>query len=426
MTKWIIYAQDYGQPAPGDWYDAVTDAGLDNTGSQSVTSGIVSAIEDYKALGKDGLYFPPGTYLLSTALTVPNDSVLLGTKNTGPDACTAHLAGQVVCGSRSSFTDLKIGPETAGLAGLRNVDGADDTSFTRCHFRGGGAASDEYNSPTCCLGGGRALSNAVFTDCEFERSLGDNWTGPGDNTHIDNVIRIDARSGKRIDTVTFDGCHFGVSNGVATGSKRMGIEVWSGHGATDQFRNMTFRSCVFEATNNCQLDFSCYGDSLQAENILVEGCTFKGGGVGMTSAGWGYAICLEWPKNVVIKNNTFYRCSETAINTNNYTQPYDGNWKITGNTFDFDTAYEGITARMGIIVMQGANSTITGNTFNWHGSFSGWASNGCILFAHSDATGNTVTGNTFNVSQTQNVGNNWDGATDNGEPWTGTNTINRS
>ena len=140
MTKWIIYAQDYGQPAPGDWYDAVTDAGLDNTGSQSVTSGIVSAIEDYKALGKDGLYFPPGTYLLSTALTVPNDSVLLGTKNTGPDACTAHLAGQVVCGSRSSFTDLKIGPETAGLAGLRNVDGADDTVFTRCHFRGGGAA----------------------------------------------------------------------------------------------------------------------------------------------------------------------------------------------------------------------------------------------------------------------------------------------
>ena len=93
---------------------------------------------------------------------------------------------------------------------------------------------------------------------------------------------------------------------------------------------------------------------------------------------WGYAICLEWPFDVTIRNNHFHRCHEAAIFCANFGQSYDTRWIITGNTFDWDTAEQGITARRSIVVLTGANNVITGNTFNWHGTFSGWATNGCV------------------------------------------------
>ena len=135
-------------------------------------------------------------------------------------------------------------------------------------------------------------------------------------------------------------------------------------------------------------------------------------GAGVRYAG-GYAICLEWPFDVTIRNNHFHRCHEAAIFDNNYGQSYDTRWIITGNTFDFDTAEGGITARRGIVALTGANNVITGNRFDWHGTFSGWSSNGCVELGGANATGNTVTGNTFNVSQTQAVSNQWGGATGN-------------
>jgi hypothetical protein len=403
------------------YYDAVTDGGCDNTGESDCVSDILAAVTAYKAAGKDGLYFPAGTYLLDSALTVPDGTVLVGS---GMD--TAWLSGQVVFGSTSSFTDLKIGPSSAGVAGLKNIDGANGTSFTRCHFRGGGAESDNDNSSTVNLADYQVdLANLTFTDCEFERSLGTAWSGSGDNTHRENTISLYANY-STIDTVTFDGCHIGVSNGVASGSQRMGVEVWTAHNASSWIRDITFTGCEFEPSDVNSLDFSCYSDSTQFDGVVVEDCIFHGAGADLKGTSWGQAITLEWPINVTITGNTFYRCSQGAIYPN-YRTPfsYDQNLVVTGNTFDFDTVEAGITAGAGtgMLVTHGANGTITGNTFNWHGASNILA---CVWFEGANSTGNTVTGNTFNLSATQTIGRNGGGATGNGEPWTATNTVNRS
>ncbi|MCK9629936.1 MAG: right-handed parallel beta-helix repeat-containing protein [Bacteroidales bacterium] len=402
-----------------DYYDAVTDGGCDNTGESDCVADILAAVTAYKAAGKDGLYFPAGTYLLSSALTVPDGTTFVGSGMT-----TAWLQGQVWFGSSSSFTDLKIGPASAGVSGLANTDGASGSSFTRCHFRGGGAESDAHNSSTVNLGDGYDLANLTFTDCEFERSLGTAWTGSADNTHRENTVSIYAAN-NTVDTVTFDGCDIGVTNGVAAGSQRMGVEVWTYGNAASWWKSVTFTGCHVRPTNVQGLDFACYADSTQADGVLVEGCTIHGAGVDPKGTAWGQGITLEWPKNVTIKNNTFYCCTEGAIYPNYTGFSYDQNLEVTGNTFDFDTAEGGIVAdgSTGMFVTHGANGTITGNTFIWHGEDNIL---GCVWFQGENSTGNTVTGNTFNVSLTQTIGRNLGDAANNGEPWTGTNTVNRS
>jgi hypothetical protein len=402
------------------YYDAVTDGGCDNTGESDCVSDILAAVTAYKAAGKDGLYFPAGTYLLSSALTVPDGTTLVGSGMT-----SAWLCGKVWFGSTSDFTDLKIGPASAGLTALRNTEGSNGSSFARCHFRGGGAAyPDETNYQTVLIGRGRDVSNLTFTDCEFERSLGEAWHGDAYPTARENTVSITAM-GNTVDTVTFNGCHFGVSNGVATGSQRMMVECWTAHGAGNWWKNLRFTGCEFEVSNVQTLDFACYGDSGQGDGVVVEDCLFHGAGANTMGTAWGQGVTLEWPKNVTITDNTFYRCTEGAIYPGYTGFSYDQNLVVTGNTFDFDTAEGGITAdsSTGQFVTHGANGTITGNTFIWHG-----ASDilGCVWFAGENSTGNTVTGNTFNVSTTQTIGRNTGGAASNGEPWTSTNTINRT
>ena len=372
---------------------SVTSRGAVGNGESDDAAAIAETVHAAARAAK-GVYVPPGMYRINSRLVVPDGLAVYGA-----GMARSWLQGQVVFGSASSFTDLKIGPSSAGLAGLKNSDGARGTTFTRCHFRGGGATSDNDNSSTVNLGDGYDLSDLTFKDCEFERSLGTSWSGRSDIVHRDNVVSIYA-SRNTVDTVTFDGCHLGVSNGVASGAQRMMVEVWAGHGVDNLYKNITFRGCDIEPSNAQGLDFSCYADSGQGDGVLIEGCTLYGAGVDPKGTAWGQGITLEWPKNVTIRNNTFYRCSEGAIYPNHYGFSYDSNLTVTGNTFDFDTAYGGITAdsSTGMCVTQGANGTITGNTFIWHG-----ASDllGCVWFAGANSTGNTVTGNVFKLSQTQ-------------------------
>jgi hypothetical protein len=368
-------------PVTGNYYNAVTQGGLDNTGATSVTSGVGTCVTAYKNGGYDGLYFPTGTYLLSTALTVPDGTTLVGS-----GMSSAWLRGLVNFGSSSSFTDLKIGPNTASSSGgLRNVSGAANTSFTRCHVRGGDTGNSYANfalTNTC--------SYLTFTDCEFERSL------YSSGTDFWNTISIYPTG--VIHHLTFDGCKFGVTNGTAEGASRMVIEVWTNHGTSNRWEYLTFTGCEFMASDNHQLDLACYGDSGQANHVLVEDCTFHGAD---NSGGrrWGYGICLEWPTDVVITGNHFHRCSEAGIYSANFGQSYDTYWEITDNTFDWDTAENGIDITRSIIALTSSYNTVTGNTFDSHSAL-GWPY-GCVeLNGENAATchDNTVTGNTFNMT----------------------------
>lgn len=395
------------------YYDAVTDGGCDNTGESDCVSDILAAVTAYKAAGKDGLYFPAGTYLLSSALTVPDGTTLVGSGMT-----SAWLCGKVWFGSTSDFTDLKIGPASAGVSGLANTDGADGTSFTRCHFRGGGAASDAHNSSTVNLGDGYDLANLTFTDCEFERSLGTSWSGAADNTHRENTVSLYA-NGNTVDTVTFDGCHLGVSNGTATGAQRMMVETWTAHSAASWWKDITFHDCELETSNITTLDFACYSDSTQGDGVVIDGCTFHGAGVDTKGTAWGHGICLEWPVNITITGNHFHRCYEAAVYTTNTGLPADEHLSVTGNTFDWDTIEEEIIAHRSIIANSGSNAEITGNTFECHEDITAV----CVELTGADCTGNTVTGNTFNLNATETAIGQYGGATGNTVT---PNTINRT
>jgi len=347
-----------------------------------------------------GVYLPAGTYL-AHSITVPSGLAVYGA-----GMGKTWLKGSFVFRSYSSFTDLKIGD--AGPS-VRHTNGATTTSFTRCHFRGGGSGSE-----TLLLGGERSLYHITFTDCEIERTCGTGVGLSGGNT----MSIYASQGGYVIEDITFEGCHFGVSNGTATGAPRMMVECWTAHDANSHWKNLTFRNCEFEPSNYHTLDFACYGDSGQGDGVLVEGCTFHGAGVPgawlTENEDWGYAIDLEWPKNVVIRNNHFHRCFNSAINDSNFGQPYNTAWTITGNTFDWDTTEQGIDAYRGIVCLSGANNIITNNTFYDHAGFTSWPTNGCVEFRYSTATGNTVTGNTFYLgTHDPNATNQWNGATGN-------------
>lgn len=372
LTEYIIYNINF-PPQVGV-------SALDYCAGDGETDDRENILAAIAAANGDPVYFPTATYYLATALTVPDGSKLVGSGMT-----TAWLQGKVVFGSTSTFTDLKIGPASAGVAGLRNVDGSDGSSFTRCHFRGGGDVTGADHQ-TVTLGYNTDISNATFTDCEFERSLGT----------ARNTVSVTASG--TIDTVTFDGCHFGVTNGVASGSGRMMVECWTAHGAENWWKDLTFTDCEFEASYQTQLDFACYGDSTQGDGVHVEGCTFHGAGVGMTSHGFGYGICLEWPANVVITGNTFYCCYEAGVYDSNFGQSYDTAWEISDNEFGWDTAEGGITANRSVINLGGANNVVTGNTIACHYELPYYA---CVELNGANCTGNTVTGNTFNLNATQ-------------------------
>jgi len=401
-------ASQWGQTVSGGSQPAnsinARDYGALGNGTTDDSAAILRAIT---AASGRVVYFPAGTYRLANSLTIPDNAKL-----TGDSMATSWLQGQIIFGSDSTFTDLKIGSASASDAktSVRNVDGATGSNFIRCHFRGGGGTGSD--AQTMALGGGRDLYNTTFTYCEWERSLGTSYNG---NTGAaENTLSITA-NGNVVSGVTFENCHLGVSNGVATGAQRMMVEVWTAHGTSNWWRNITFRGCEFETSNYHQLDFACYGDSGQGSGVLIENCTFHGGGRAplLADRRWGYAICLEWPADVTIRNNHFHRSDEAAVFSANFGQSYDTHWIITGNVFDWDTAEDNIVARRSIIALTSSNNTITGNTFIFHGDFYAWPGNGIVEFGGANATGNDLTNNTFQVSQTQRITNQWNGASGN-------------
>jgi len=387
-------------PTPTSAAFNVLDYGAHADGTTDDAAHIQNAIA---AAHGGTVYFPAGTYKLASTLAVPN-----GTKLVGAGMTSAWLQGRVDYGSDCTFTDLKIGD--LGKCAIHNLDGSAGSTFTRCHFRGGGGAytGEEANYSTVVVGRGNDVSDLTFTDCEFERSLGTAWHGDGYATARENTIDVYAH-GNTIDGLTFTGCHFGVSNGTATGAQRMMIEVWAADGAGSWWRNLHFDDCVFEVANIHQLDFSCYGPGVtgnpsgRGTNVLVENCLFKGSYGNYVSA-WGYGICSESVDNLTIRKNTFYRCRANAISAINRGWTQDNHMVITGNTIDYDVS-NGVTPGDCAVSILTNNASFIGNTITYSGIFTQWAGpvciNGQIEDGVSGGRGNTITGNTFRHNAAQ-------------------------
>jgi hypothetical protein len=369
-----------------------------------VTSDNAAILSAINAANGKVVYFPAGTYKLTSILIVPNEATLAGSLNVGPTNNTAWLEGRVDYGSNCNFTDLKIGPAVAGRTSTHPVDGSNGTTFTRVHFRGGGG-NEQIDYSTLTIGDHSDVSNLTFTDCEVERSLG-----------TFNAISIYAQS-NIVDGVTFTNCHFGVSNGIATGSRRMMIEAWTSPGVSNQWRNLTFIGNTFEPSYWTQLDLASYGPgssqgaSGRGTNVLVQNNIFKGGGYNQGGGDnlFGYAICSESALNTIITGNTFYRSYYLAIHSINYGWPADNNMQITNNTFNNDISYinTDVHATGGIITLENSGAVVTGNTLRSSALLGTWRK--FIELTAGDNYGgvlggsnHTVTGNTIyhNSSQT--------------------------
>ena len=293
-------------------------------------------------------------------------------------------------GSNDVVRDLKIGD--AGMNAVRNATGATNTLFERCRFRGGGGANWTY---VVKLGGsGGSCDHITFRDCEVERNLGVEVAGEDRGF---NNIGIWTDGDSRVSDVTFEGCRIGASNGQGghdTGAPRMGLECFVSGGTTGYgWRNITLRGCVFEAADFHTADFSDQPEA-RGTGLLIEGCTFKGGGY--TNVKWQWTLALEMPLNPVIRNNTFLRGNGTwgyvlaMANRGNAGYTTTGAL-ITGNLFDLD-ADNGIAPVTDgwPFVLKGYDNQFSGNTVRCHYGTK-------PLLVLDSAYRNAVTGNTFSI-----------------------------
>jgi Pectate lyase superfamily protein len=368
----------------------VMDYGAKGDGTTDDTTAITKAMNAALSTTKS-VYAPAGTYKVSL-VTVPNGLTLQGA-----GSASSWLKGRLDFGSNQDISDLKIGPDSATDCAVHDLSGATNTVFEGCHFRGGGGEPGWVKSPVVSLGCNHSCSHITFRNCEVERNLG---TEDSSMSNGYNDMSIDVNSGVAVSYITFDGCHVGVSNGAASGrtigSPRMGLECWSDGSAGYPWSNITLTNCVFEAADSETADFSD-DPACRCNGVLIEGCTFKGGGWAQRM--WGNVLNFEYPTGVVVRNNTIYRGWENALGMTTRDNPgYTSGpaATFTGNTFDLVTD-NGITPAGGDqVCLMGLNNVFTGNTITVATGHRGIQLDNCHY--------NTVTGNTIHCGGLVPVG----------------------
>ena len=365
---------------------SVKDHGAHADGVTNDSDHIAAAVA--AAGGAGTVYFPAGTYYLANTYSPPSGITFTGPAHDKDSVPLAWLKGRVNFGSTSSFADLRIGD--SGIYALKNATStASGSSFTRCQFRGGGGSLyDDCNIIN--LSG--ATNHLTFTDCNIERNLGTT----DDYSHCDNVMMFPNTSAPTITDVLFKGCHFGVSNGVATGCPRFNVEIYvdpSPATRTAGYHDINFEDCIFEAAGAQNIDYS--GATLSANPTTpnngachVTGCTFKGNGANT----WAGDINVEQGAGyVTVTGCTFYRGKGPAfgVGTNNAeavntycvfsgntidhrSSTYDSGityewwqmlWVLSNhNTFSGNTTYNIGTGGRATCALYGDNNTVTGNT----------------------------------------------------------------
>jgi hypothetical protein len=328
---------------------------------------------------------PAGTFAISSSLTIPSGVWLQGA---GMDA--TWLKGKVFYGSRIVARDLKVGD--LGYS-TRNAPGASTTLFERVQFRGGGGTGS--NAPVIIFGDGTAsCDNIYLKDCKVERNLGtESSTFSRDFNNI-RITENNAPGGAHVDSITFDGCHIGVSNGVATGCPRMDLEAYTWDGGTGNYTrgwsNLVVKGCTFETSDWYNIDLADHASTVDGSRVsgpaLIQGNVLKGGEH--------YAICVESPKGVVIENNLIYRGGTNTFKMGcGDMSTVNPQTVVRNNTFDL-TVDNGSSIGSPWFLLKGGGNQFTGNTVRAPAGASG------DVVAFHQARSNTVTGNTLWIPTT--------------------------
>ena len=359
----------------------VRDYGAVGDGRHDDTTAFQHATTAAVAHGRP-LSVPAGVYFVHN-LILPDGLTLVG-----DGWRSSWIKGRVLFGSRSQIAGLKIG--ALGVEAVRNREGARDTRFLRCRFRGGSGPKDTY---VVDLGSGRSCDHITFESCLVERNLGRD----PDATMGYNDITILVDHGRAVRNVTFVDCRVGVSNGRRTGrsigAPRMGIECYTTPDSPAGWSNVTLRDCIFEAADFHTADFSDT-PQVRSTGLLIEGCTFKGGGY--ANGRWKYVLDLEMPLAPVIRDNLFLRGRGTWGYVINVTDRGDRAYAacdalISGNTFDLDKA-NGIRREHAgwPFVFIGTGNRFIGNRIKCHYGFRS-------LVVLDGASSSVVTGNVFDI-----------------------------
>ena len=216
--------------------------GARHDGRTDDTAAIARAMGAAVSAAK-GVYLPAGTYRVSS-LTMPDGLAVFGA-----GMGRAWLKGHLAFGSNELISDLKIGD--AGKSAVNNQAGAAGTVFARVRFRGGGGSG--WHASVVLLGGSAPAPTSPSSVCEVERNVGieDSSFSNGYND-----ITVYESRGDHVSDITFDGCHVGVSNGVATGSPRMGLECWTAPGSGIGWRTSPFATASSRRPQSRALDFA--------------------------------------------------------------------------------------------------------------------------------------------------------------------------
>jgi hypothetical protein len=332
---------------------SVKSYGAHGNGTDDDTTHIGDAIA---AAAGMPVYFPAGTYLIAGGLDVPS-----GTRFVGDGMATTHLKGHLHIGSNTALKEMKIGED--GAASFYHANGASNVTFTRVQFRGGGYETEASRyRPVIGMGGTQgAISNVTFTACNIECNLGTEnelHTLGLNNVSMGEVMDDAAH----LENITFNGCTFGVSNGVRTGSPRMHVEMtsrlWNGGPGTHYAQNIHFMHNAFEFSDESCLDIESEVDAgASLGNFTIHGNLFKGAGA--DDAKWGQCLCLEAGQYAEVTGNTFWGGKYGSIQLWDAGVGKDGYDVITGNTID-DTL--GHPTHTKVISITTNHNVFTGNT----------------------------------------------------------------
>ena len=262
---------------------------------------------------------PAGTF--TGDVRVPSGVTVIGQ---GMDE--TRLVGSLSWGSGTSVRDLAVGGPGDSHAPASYATA--DTLFERVRFYGGGSGGGVIGWNN------RAVTGLTFRGCEFARNFG-SWSANGGAGLL--WFAVDTGQGTVIRDVNILDCHFGVSNGSATGSPTYGIVFWqSDEAGAGYWGDVLIEGNTFEVTAEFTLDFDgletrSYHNDVVIRDNLIKGCglAHEGG-----NAAWPYSICVEPSRaGTVIEDNVIGKGRVSGVKLTKGAS----DTVVRNNTFDYRT-----------------------------------------------------------------------------------------
>lgn len=236
------------------FYNVVADNGARGDGTTDDTSAITAAISACNTAGGGDVYFPEGTYLISSALSIPNFVNLRGAGQSSIIRCSGnHYAIAFNGGNRTQISDLQIDASSSQASG-GGIDYTDVGSNTR--------VENLYLGSNLFIGLNIA-PNAVST-AHVLRAI--RWNGV---TGCTTGIKIGGGGALVTDVY--------ISDAIGTASTTSDMTTWLSIPQTAD--TIKFRSCLFIKCSSTGMDI---GTSAQVTNLKFTDVTIDtAGGTGL-------------------------------------------------------------------------------------------------------------------------------------------------